>query len=63
MHNFCSCRLGNTHENSNINVLNQIYNTLHNQNTTIKEPNLCSCRLELHTQPMWDKHQFFLSKQ
>ena len=28
----------NTYENSNISVLNWVYNTLHNQSTTTKEP-------------------------
>ena len=37
----------NTHENSNISILNRVYNTLLNQSTTTKEPNLCSCRLRL----------------
>ena len=37
----------NTHENSNISFLNRVYNTLHNQSTTIKGHNLYSCRLEL----------------
>ena len=36
------------HENNNNNddddVLNQVYNTLRNQNTTTKGSNLCSCR-------------------
>ena len=37
----------NTHENSNISILNRVYNTLFNQSTTTKEPNLCNCRLRL----------------
>ena len=37
----------NTHENSNISFLNQVYNTLHNQSTTTKAPNLCSYKLGL----------------
>ena len=32
----------NIHENSNISILNWVYNTLHNQSTTIKWLNLCS---------------------
>ena len=36
----------NTHENSNNSVLNRVYNILHNQSTTTKGSNLCSCRLE-----------------
>ena len=36
----------NIHENNN-SVLNQIYNTLHNQSTTTKWPNFCNCRLWL----------------
>ena len=39
------------HENNNNNddddVLNQVYNTLYNQNITTKGSNICSCRLEL----------------
>ena len=37
----------NTHENSNISILNRVYNTLFNQSTTTKEPNLYSYRLRL----------------
>ena len=37
----------NTHENSNISILNRVYNTLLNQSITTKKPNLCSCRLRL----------------
>ena len=36
----------NTHENSNINILNRVYNTLYNQSTT-KGSNFCSYKLGL----------------
>ena len=37
----------NTYENSNNSVLNWDYNTLDNQSTTTKWPNLYSCKLRL----------------
>ena len=36
-----------TYENSNINILNQVYNTLYNQNTITKMSNFYNCRLGL----------------
>ena len=37
----------NNNNNNNNDVLNQVYNTLYNQNTTTKWSNICSYRLEL----------------
>ena len=47
---------------SDTSILNRVYNTLHNQSTTIKGFNLYSYGLRLqktdtrHTKPMWNKH-------